>query len=216
MALDNAVAVVRDGSRAAAVLHPLRLKILGALREPDSASGVARRLNLPRQRVNYHVRELARAGFLSRAGDRRRGNMVERRYVAAARSYVLSPDLLGTLGAEVTASGDSLAAGHLIALLSRAHAEVGLALQTGAETGKRFQTFSIGCDVRFETAEQRAWFEDALRRAVLDVVDRLASPAADGAGAPAPGQLHRLIVGCYAAPRKVGQSHFPGPQRRKV
>ena len=204
MASDTAVAVVKDGSRAAAVLHPLRLKILAALREPDSASGVARRLQLPRQRINYHVQELARAGFLSSAGERQRGNMVERRYVATARTYVLSPDLLGQLGADAAALGDGLSAGHLLALVSRAHAEVGRALQQAADTGKRLATFSIACDVRFESAEQRAWFGDELRRAVLDVIDRCASPATDGAGAPAPGRLHRLIVGCYAPPPATG------------
>jgi DNA-binding transcriptional ArsR family regulator len=200
MTADRAVAVLQDGPRAAAVLHPLRLQILDALREPDSASGVARRLNLPRQRINYHVRELARAGFLSRAGQRRRGNMVERRYVATARTYVLSPDLLGKLGADPAAASDELSAGHLLALVSRAQAEVGQALQQAGAEGKRLATLSIACDLRFETAEQRGWFAEELRRAVLEVIDRCASPAMDGAGAPGTGRLHRLLVGCYPPP----------------
>jgi DNA-binding transcriptional ArsR family regulator len=194
------VAVLKDGSRAATVLHPLRLKILAALREPDSASGVARRLELPRQRVNYHVRELARAGFLARAGQRRRGNMIERRYVASARSYVLSPELLGRLGTDPQQLSDALSAGHLLALVSRAQSEVGEAMQQASAAGKRLATLSIACDVRFETAAQRAWFAEELRRAVLDVIDRCASPATDGAGAPAPGRLHRFIAGCYTPP----------------
>lgn len=193
------VAVVSREAAAAAVLHPLRLKILDALREPDSAAGVARRLNLPRQRVNYHLRELARAGFLDRAGQRRRGNMVERRYVATARSYVLSPELLGRLGAHAPHPHDALSAAHLLALVSRAHAEVAGALQKAEHTGKRLATFSIACDMRFGSAEERAWFADELQRAVLAVVDRFASPATDGAGAPAPGRLHRLVVAAYPA-----------------
>lgn len=194
---DGRVGVVADGSAAAAVLHPLRLKILDALREPDSASGVARRLMLPRQRVNYHVRELARAGFLERAGQRRRGNMIERRYVATARSYVLSPELLGRLGVEPSSVHDALSAAHLLALVSRAHAEVAGALRRAGDTGKRLATFSLACDLRFESPEQRAWFAEELRRVVLDVIDRCSSLATDGAGAPAPGRLHRLIVGAY-------------------
>jgi hypothetical protein len=161
---------------------------------------VARRLNLPRQRVNYHVRELARVGLLERAGQRRRGNMIERRYVATARSYVLSPDLLGRLGADASAIHDSLSAAQLLSLLSRAHDDVSRGIQRAALSGKRLATFSIACDVRFENADQRAWFAGELQRAVLDVVDRCASPATDGAGAPASGRLHRLIVGSYAAP----------------
>jgi DNA-binding transcriptional ArsR family regulator len=205
MPTDTAVAVLHEGTRAAAVLHPLRLQILDALREPDSASGVARRLQLPRQRVNYHVRELARAGFLTRAGQRRRGNMVERRYVATARSYVLSPELLGRLGLDPAAVADELSAGHLLALVARAHAEVGEALQQAGAEGKRLATLSIACDLRFENPEQRAWFATELRRAVLEVVDRCASPATNGAGSAAPGRLHRLIVGCYAPPPARGE-----------
>lgn len=191
------IAVVTDSSAATAVLHPLRLKILDALREPDSASGVARRLNLPRQRVNYHVRELARAGLLDRAGQRRRGNMIERRFVATARSYVLSPELLGRLGLDPSTTHDALSATHLLALVSRAQGDVARALRRAEESGTRLATFSISCDVRFQSADERAWFAEELRRAVLDVIDRCSSPATDGAGAPAPGRLHRLIVGAY-------------------
>ena len=191
------IAVVARERAAAAVLHPLRLKILDALREPESAAGVARQLNLPRQRVNYHLRELARAGFLESAGQRRRGNMIERRYVATAKSYVFSPDLLGQLGAPAADVRDTMSAAHLLALVSRAHGDVVRALERAEDAGKRVATFSMTCDLRFETAEQRAWFAEELQRAVLGVIDRVASPATDGAGAPAPGRLHRLVVAAY-------------------
>jgi hypothetical protein len=38
--------VIEDLDRANVVLHPLRLRLLGELEEPDSAAGVARRLGL--------------------------------------------------------------------------------------------------------------------------------------------------------------------------
>jgi hypothetical protein len=48
-----------DSARAAVLLYlPLRLRILAALLEPDSATGLARRMKLPRQSVNYHLSEL--------------------------------------------------------------------------------------------------------------------------------------------------------------
>ena len=65
--------LVADVNRARALLHPLRLRILDALREPGSASGLARRFRLPRQKMNYHVRELARVHFLERAGRQYHG-----------------------------------------------------------------------------------------------------------------------------------------------
>jgi len=50
--------VVRDLEQAAVLLQPVRLRILRALREPLSASALARSFALPRQQLNYHLREL--------------------------------------------------------------------------------------------------------------------------------------------------------------
>ena len=54
MAARAALDFVREAERASVLLHPLRLRIVAELREPDSASGLARRLRIPRQKINYH------------------------------------------------------------------------------------------------------------------------------------------------------------------
>jgi hypothetical protein len=41
-------------------------------------------MNLPRQTVNYHARQLARARLLTRAGRRMRRRVIEQCYVASA------------------------------------------------------------------------------------------------------------------------------------
>ena len=198
-----AVEFVDNETQAAAVLHPLRLRILRALREPGSATELARRFRLPRQRVNYHVRELARAGFLRRAGQRRKGNMIERRYVATAHSYVLSPELLDRLGGDPKEVEDRFSAAYLLALASRLQAEVAQAVRDAGEQEKRLTTLSLSTDLRFESSEQRARFADELQRTILDVVGRFASPAAQADGTPGPGRLYRLVLGCYPAmPKK--------------
>src|SRR5262249_27651458 len=98
---------VSTPGRAAALLHPLRLRLLSMARDPASASEMARRLGLPRQRVNYHVRALERAGVLKAAGRLRKRNMIEQRYVATARAFVLSPRILGPVGADWRAIEDT-------------------------------------------------------------------------------------------------------------
>jgi DNA-binding transcriptional ArsR family regulator len=61
------------------LLDPERRRLLEALREePDSASGLARRLDDSRQRLNYHLRTLEEAGLVELREERRRGNCVER------------------------------------------------------------------------------------------------------------------------------------------
>jgi DNA-binding transcriptional ArsR family regulator len=193
-------ALLDSAPSAAAVLHPLRRRILESLTEPDSAAGLARRLRLPRQRLNYHVRELARAGLLRRAGRRRKRNMIEQRYVATARSYALSPELLGRLGADPRRVEDTFSAAYLLALAAQLQGELGRASREAAAQGKRLTTFSMNSEFRFESAEQRAEFARALEKAVVDVVGRFASPPQRADGSAGPGRPYRLVMGCYPIP----------------
>jgi len=205
---------VAEMPRAATLLHPLRLRILDALREPDSAAGLARRLRLPRQKVNYHVRELARARFLERAGQRRRRNMIERRYRTTARGYILSPELLGRLGvpqAQARAQvEDAFSAAYLLGLLSLGQSELGRASREAAAQSKRLATLSINSEIRFESAEQRARFTAELQRAVVDVTARHASPFTRADGTAGAGRPYRLILGCYPIPPKSSDENDDG------
>jgi DNA-binding transcriptional ArsR family regulator len=194
--------MVSEMPRAAALLHPLRLRILDALREPDSAAGLARRLRLPRQKVNYHVRELARAHFLERAGQRRRRNMIERRFRTTAQGYILSPELLGRLGLPQTKVQDAFSAAYLLGLLSLAQSELGRASREAAQQGKRLATLSVSSELRFESTEQRARFTDEMQRAIVDVIGRYASPYTLADGTSGPGRPYRLMLGCYPIPPK--------------
>jgi biotin operon repressor len=92
--------IVRQGGRATALLrHPLRLAILREAVRPRSATEIAARLGQTRQKVHYHVRRLHEAGYLAPAGRRRRRGLVEQRFVASARRYVLAPEVLEALDA---------------------------------------------------------------------------------------------------------------------
>jgi hypothetical protein len=186
--------------RQAAVLfqHPLRLRILALAEEPVSATGIAQSLQAPRQKVNYHVRTLARAGLLRKAGQRRRRNLVEQRYQASSRAFVLAPGLLGALGAHTRPPRDAMSAGALVALLAKAQDEVARGMDAGEATGRRQATLSMASDFRFESADERQAFAEALSEAVVSVIDRFTSPATTGAGTPAPGVLHRLVLACYS------------------
>src|SRR5688500_9580455 len=114
ISMNAEIQTVTQPERAAALLqHPLRRRILLEARTPASASELARRLNQPRQRLNYHVKQLARHGFLRLESRRRKRNMEERRYVAAARAFVLAPQLLGALGATPESAADAFSAAYL-------------------------------------------------------------------------------------------------------
>jgi DNA-binding transcriptional ArsR family regulator len=209
-----AVNFLRERTQAAALLHhPLRLKILEAMLEPDSATGVARRMKLPRQTVNYHVRELARARLLARAGRRKRRHLFEQCYVATARGYVLSPEILGALAADPAKVADTFSANYLLGMASKMQSELARSVEVAAEAGKRLATLSINTELRFTSAEQRAAFTQELQRAIVEVVGRHSSPFAKVDGTAADGRPFRLVVGCY--PISPAKEQITQPQLKE-
>jgi len=157
------LAVLHEPERVAALLSPLRRRLLSELgRSPDSAAGLARRLELPRQKLNYHLRALERAGFLELHEERQRRGCVERTLRITARAYVIDPVLLGELGVDPAALQDRLSSSYLIATAARLLGDAG-ELQRGARrAGKRLPTLTLETEVRFASAEQRAAFAEEL------------------------------------------------------
>ena len=205
MAAAEDIHCVTERSHATHILHPLRLEILRLAKEPVSASELSPRLGLSRQRVNYHVRLLARSGFLKRAGRRRRRNMIEQRYVAAARAFVLSPDLLGAVGADWRRVEDVESPAYLLALTCQLESDVIRVFREAEKTGKGVSTLSLKSQFRFGSAEQRERFTRALELAVVRVVNAHTSPNLQPDGTPAPGIPYRLVLGCYPyLPRESG------------
>jgi DNA-binding transcriptional ArsR family regulator len=151
---------------AAALLDPVRQRLLAELREPDSASGLARRLRLPRQRLNYHLRLLESAGLVELVEERRKGNCLERVVRATARAFVISPEVLGPLGLTADTAPDRLSSAYLIAAAGRTIREVGALDDRACREQKRLATLTLEGEVRFATAESRAAFAEELAAAV--------------------------------------------------
>ena len=94
------VEVIDDPAVAAVAIDPVRARILAELANPGSATTVAAALGQPRQKVNYHLRALEDHGLVTLVEERPRRGLTERVLVASARSYVLSPEILGRNAAD--------------------------------------------------------------------------------------------------------------------
>ncbi len=188
------VDVIADPEAATAALDPIRARLLAELREPASAAALAERVGLPRQKVNYHLRALESHGLVALAGEKRWGGLTERKMVATASSYVVSPDALGPAAVDPERNMDRLAASYLVALAARVVRELGQLQRKSAECNKRLATLSIDTKVRFRSAEARAAFSRELTAAVTALVSRYHDESAPG------GRRHRLIVGAYPTP----------------
>jgi DNA-binding transcriptional ArsR family regulator len=169
---------VRDPAQARSLLDPLRREILERLHEPGSASTVAAELELPRQRVNYHVRALEQEGLLRHVEDRRKGNCVERFVQATADRYVLDPSLLGTLGVghspgrpKLSFSADALADSAAVTLRE-------LAENAAAGSAAEVPALAVEAVVHFPSADREVAFGKAIRDAVTALAERYHDPLA--------------------------------------
>lgn len=188
--------MIDDAAAAEASLDPIRARLLAELAEPASASGLAARVGLPRQKINYHLRALERHGLVELVEERRRGNMTERVMRATAASYVISPAALGALAPDAGRAPDRLSAGWLIALASRTVREVGGLLAGATATGRRVATFAADGEVRFASAADRAAFAEELAAAVTALVSRYHDESEPG------GRPHRVVVAVHPVHRE--------------
>ncbi|MEV1329863.1 helix-turn-helix domain-containing protein [Micromonospora costi] len=185
------IAVIEDPAAAEASLDPTRARLLAALAEPASATMLAARVGLPRQKVNYHLRALEQHGLIELVEERRKGNVTERVMRATAASYVISPAALSAVRPDPAQSPDRLSARWLLAVAARLVQDVG-ALITGAERArKRVATFAVDATVRFASAADRAAFAEELTSTVTALVARYHDEAAPG------GREHRVVLALH-------------------
>lgn len=189
---------VRAADRAALLLQPMRRLLLEHLREPNSAAGLARHLNIPRQRLNYHLRELEKRGLVACVEERRRGNCTERLLKATARAFVITPEALGVLGQPVGGEADRFSAAYLTSAASRTLDDMAdLSARAEAE-GRRLATLTIETEIRFSSTASRAAFADDL----ADAIAQLAAKYHDEA-VPA-GRRFRLVTLVHPSTRHPG------------
>jgi DNA-binding transcriptional ArsR family regulator len=199
------VAVIEDPAAAGVSLDPTRARLLAELAEPASATMLAARVGLPRQKVNYHLKTLERHGLVELVEERRKGNVNERMMRATASSYVISPSALAAVQPDPSRSPDQLSARWLFALAARLGREVGELITGAAKARRRVATFALDGEVRFASAADRAAFAEELANALSALVSKYHDATAER------GRDHRVIVAVHpsARPRLSAPAH-PG------
>jgi DNA-binding transcriptional ArsR family regulator len=185
------VAVIDDPAAAEASLDPMRARLLAALAEPGSATTLAARAGVSRQRLNYHLRELERHGLIELVEERRKGNCTERVLRATAASYVISPAAFAAVAPDPARSPDKVSAYWMLALAGQLVRDVGDLIAGAAKAGKPVATFAIDSEIRFASAADRAAFAKELGEAVGELVERYHDGEASG------GRDHRLVLALH-------------------
>jgi DNA-binding transcriptional ArsR family regulator len=191
------IAVIEDPAAAEASLDPVRTRILHELSHPGSATQIAVKVGLPRQKVNYHLKALERHGLVELVEERRKGNVTERVLQATAASYLISPQALASVSPDPQRFSDRFSAFWLLALAGRMVQEMGKLIAGAAAARQKLATFAIDGEITFRTAADRAAFAEELGVAVTRLVDKYHDGAAGpGAGASG-GRRHRLVVALH-------------------
>jgi DNA-binding transcriptional ArsR family regulator len=185
------VAVIEDPAAAEVSLDPMRARLLAELTEPGSATMLAARVGLARQKVNYHLRALEAHGLVELVEERRKGNVTERVLRATAAAYVISPTALAAVAPDPSRSPDRLSARWLLALAAQLVRDVGTLITGAAKARKPVATFAMDGVVRFASAADRAAFAQELAEAVNALVAKYHDETA------ARGRDHRIVVAIH-------------------
>jgi DNA-binding transcriptional ArsR family regulator len=205
--------------QAETLLKPQRIEVLRQLAEPRSCTEVAARLDQTQQRVYYHVKRLVEQGLVTQVAERRVRGIHEGVYQATARSYWLSPGLVGRIGQrqkrdeaslgylldlmeEVQADVAALhgTASHQIAPHPTAHkaAEPHATVPHNAALDTELPSLGVSGEIRVRP-ERRPEFMADLKAALQDLFMRYGG---------AEGDAFKLAVACYPA----RPHHMPHPQ----
>ena len=188
------LAVIDDPAVAGVSLDPVRARLLAELVEPGSATTLASKLALPRQKLNYHLRALEKHGLVELVEERRKGNCTERVLQASASAYVISPGVLAGVQPDPAVSPDGLSARWLLSLAARMLREVGELLAGARKARRKLATFAVDGEIRFASAAERALFAEELSASVAGLVAKYHDETAPG------GRTHRLLVAVHPKP----------------
>lgn len=187
--MQTSVEILELSEHAELILNPVRARLLEEFREPASAAEVARRLDLPRQRVGHHVRLLQQYDLLRPAGERRKGNFVEQLLQARARTYVIAPQALGNLGTNPEAIRDRFSSEYLAVTAAAMIADLAVLRRRADAEGLRVATLTLETQVRFASPGDQAAFAADLAQALAALTRKYHSPATAG------GRTFRFAVG---------------------
>ena len=148
-ASSDSLALVGDAATARVALSPLRRELLARLRKPGSASSLANDLDMPRQKIGYHLRVLEEAGLIGPVGTRKRRGFTERLLEAKSDALFVDPMILGPADPDAVEKQDSFAAEHLVRTAASIVREVSRMREAAAGEGSRLLTFTLEADIGF-------------------------------------------------------------------
>lgn len=196
--------IIDDPARARTALQPLRLRLLHMLDRPQSAPQLAQTLDMPRQRVLYHLQKLE-AEHLVEARERGAvGRRIDRSYVRTATSYAIAPKTLGSVAVDSHTVADAFSSAYLSAVAGRALNDLAALGRAAAARGKRVPSLTLETEVRFATPADQRRFADDLAKALARLAAKYHQP-----GVPQGRTFQVFACGYPAVRTRASATHDP-------
>ena len=170
--------IIDDPTRARTALQPIRLRLLHLLEQPQSAPQLAKAMEMPRQRVLYHLRKLEVQRLVEAQDHRTVGRRIDRSYVRTATSYAIAPKALGGVAVDAQTVADAFSSAYLSAVAGRALNDLAALGRAAAARGKRVPTLTLETEVRFATPADQRRFADELTTALTALAAKYHHPVA--------------------------------------
>jgi len=170
--------IIDDPARARVALQPIRLRLLHLLERPQSAPQLAKVMEMPRQRVLYHLRKLEAEQLVEAHEHGTVGRRIDRSYVRTATSYAIAPKTLGGVAVDARTVADAFSSAYLSAVAGRALNDLAALGRAAAARGKRVPTLTLETTVRFATPADQRRFADELATAFAALAAKYHQPDA--------------------------------------
>jgi Helix-turn-helix domain len=201
-----ALDIIDDPARARAALQPIRLRLLQLLERPQSAPQLAKAMEMPRQRVLYHLRMLEAQRLVQAHEHGSVGRRIDRSYVRTATSYAIAPKTLGGVAVDSRTVADAFSSAYLSAVAGRALDDLAALGRAAAARGKRVPTLTLETDVRFATPGDQRRFAEELTSALATLAAKYHQPDAPQ------GRTFRVFACGYPAVRSPSTEPEGGPE----
>jgi DNA-binding transcriptional ArsR family regulator len=162
--------VVADRQTMALLADPLKAEILREMNQAQTTAELAQLMDMPRQKLGYHVRQLEEAGLLLSVGESRRGNCVARQLQAVARHFVISKT-----DADNGVLPGRFSSNWLVEQSARTIREIGLLSADAAAGGKQMQTVTLDAEIAFDNLQEQQAFSQELNEMICALVARYGS-----------------------------------------
>ncbi len=181
-----------------ALASPFRRQILEELSDgPDSAANIARRHDMSRQRVGYHMRDLEKAGYIHVVEERQQRGLKERLYGVRPVAYVQ-----GQVAAEPPVQ-DRFSWASLVNSLAQSLWELVTLRRLADASNKQLATLSINGRIRFESPRTRKAFTEELISEIDRLIEKYDAPEAGN------GRDFKLIAASFPVLSSGGDDNDP-------